>query len=497
MERSFRKYCNILLFNPYASLAVAIASVVIVLHGNTMYAYGVSLVGVMLFWVYGMTYGFLNLYEMYCYAIMQFLLFVFLLSRPVIAEIYNVEWTYWSDDTISKSMIVLLVCEISMFCGARLVRQPDRAPAADIRGDKQIQSAIQNALLILLGITGLVCAFSEVTHFLEYRYMSYEAIYTDSQSYEPAAIRILSTLFPYSVFAYLACMPEKRKALLVMGAYVAMGIPSFLLGNRTSLVLKIAFVTIYFFIRDYARKDDEPAWITNTIKVGFSVFVLFAIAFLGAYNYIRAGKSASEQTYMPIIADFFFRQGTTYDTLCQGFQYEAAIKSFPETLIYSLGPFIDNIQNNALGRLLFGTTGLGSGNSVSMVMNSNNLAHRLSYVALGETSYLQGHGRGSSFLIETFYDGGYFGVALFSSALGYLMASINSLIQKRSWVINMILLFVLSSVLMCPRSSASECICFLVAPHFWLMMAYIIMAVMFSRSELADKLIVWKEKKQT
>ena len=483
MNNSITTYCNKIFFNPYMSLIIAALSFVVVMYGNSRLDYSVSLGGVMLFWMYGMAYGFVNLYDLYCYAIFQFLLFVFLLSRPVLAEVYGAEWMYWSDDVLGKSMLIILISEVSLYIGAYIIRKPQRFPATELRWNKQIHSIVQTALLILLISTGVVCLYSEVRHFLTFRYMSYEAIYTDVASSEPMPIRILATLFPYSVFAYLATMPDKRKSVLILFVYIIMGLPTFLLGNRTSLVLKIAFATVYFFIRDYAKNTDEPEWITRRLKIGFSIFVITAIAFLGAYNYVRAGKSATDQTYMPLIADFFYRQGTTYDTLCQGFQYEHIIRSFTNT-IYSLGPIIDNIRYNFVGRILFGTSELGSGNSINMVLNSSNLAHRLSYAALGESSYLQGYGRGSTFLLETFFDGGYIFVSLFSMILGAMLSRVNVLIQQRNWVLNVIVLFALSSVFMCPRSSACEFMTFLFTPHFWLMMAYVLMAVVYAKARV-------------
>ncbi len=474
------KAYNLILFHPLSAIAVAALSCALVEFGNNHLDYHLSLTGVMMFWIYGISFGILNLYELYGYTIMQFLLFVFLLSRPVIAELYHVEWTYWSDYALAGSLKALLISELAMFIGAYLIKQPERLPAAKLKWKERDHSIIQNALLILLVATGIVCSYSELSHYMIFRDMSYETIYMGAAVSDPLPVRVLTTMFPYAVFAYLATIPNKHRSLLILMAYIILGVPTFLLGNRTSLVLKIAFATMYFFIRDFSRKEGEGPWITRPIKIGFSIFVFFAIAFLGAYNYIRMGTTADNQTFMPLIADFFYKQGTTYDTLCQGFQYESAIRSFPGTISYSFGPVIDSLQHNTLSRLLFGTTDLGSGNSINMVLNSNNLAHRISYIALGEASYLEGHGRGSTFLLETYYDGGYVFVFIYSLILGAFLASFNKLIQKRKWITNTLLLFSASSVMMIPRSSASDFISFIVTPHFWLMMAYLLVAHCFA-----------------
>ena len=183
------------------------------------------------------------------------------------------------------------------------------------------------------------------------------------------------------------------------------------------------------------------------------------------------------------MADFFYRQGTSFDTLCQGFFYEPIIRGFPDTISYAMGGIVDSLKHSTLSQLLFNTTGLGNGNSVNMVMNSNSLAHRLSYVVFGEQFYLEGHGRGSSFILETYFDGGIIFVFIYSFIIGLFLANINRLIQRRRWLTNMIVITCMSYIYMIPRSSASSFISFLFIPHFWLLIVYVIIAVRISEKD--------------
>ena len=117
-----------------------------------------------------------------------------------------------------------------------------------------------------------------------------------------------------------------------------------------------------------------------------------------------------------------------------------------------------------------------------MVVNGNSLAHRLSYVALGEDSYLSGHGRGSSYILETYYDGGMVFVFSFSFLLGLFLANINRIIQKRNWFINVIVISSLAGVFYIPRASACYFFSFLTIPHFWLMILYAAVAVVLTKN---------------
>lgn len=478
-------YFDSFLFNKKSSAIIIAISLGLVLVGNYHMSYLLSLAGVSVFWVYGMAYGVLNIYYLYGYAMMQFMLFVFILSRPLLASVYDVTWTYWDSYTIEHALLSVYVCEVTMFLGSRIFKQ--RAPqcSCSLKVRNNNKQSIQIALLMLVVLTGIVEAYVVCRNYLEFRNLGYEVMYV-KEVYYPAIIRGLSTLFPLAVFGYLATMPGKTKSILVLLLYISLGTPTFLLGNRTSIVLRIAFATVYFFIRDYTREQNESRWITKWIKIGFVIFVVFAIAFLGAYNYIRTGKRAADQTYLPIMADFFYRQGTSFDTVCQGFFYEPIIRGMPETISYSLGGVIDSVKHSTLSQMLFGTSSLGNVNSVNMVVNGNSLAHRLSYVVFGEKYYLEGHGRGSSFILETYYDGGFPLIGLYSFALGVFLSNINRIVQKKSWFINTIVITSMSYIYMIPRASACSFATFLVTPHFWMMIIYVLTAI-----AVAERRIPW------
>lgn len=467
---------NSLLYN-YKSIALITAITAVV------FAFGVlfsipeyMLAGTFVCWIYGMLFGFINLYQLYAYAIMQFMLFVFFLSRPVIATLYNIEWTYWSKDALTRGLASILLCEIMMLIGARAVKQVERLDIVELQGRANEKKLLQSTLLVMVVVSGVVCVYSVMSHYMAFKDLPYESMYIYSDYYEPAFIRGMATLFPFAVFSYLATLPPKREAIFVMGGFIILGLPNFLLGNRASLVLRIAFVVTYFFTRDYVKTEEASRWITKKLKIFFPVFVIVAIAFLGAYNYMRAGKTASDQTYIPIMLDFFYRQGTTFDTLCQGFQYEQSIRALPHNACYSLGPMIDTVYHSTISQKLFHTPGMGSGNSLNMVLNGNSLAHKLSYVVLGEDYYLSGHGRGSSFLLELYYDGGLPLIGSFSCVLGVFLANINRIFQTGKWFKNTITLIILSKVFYIHRSSTSDIFSFLLTPHFWLMILAVIIA---------------------
>ena len=481
---------NETLYNNGCIIAMFVLSLCFLYYGVKTQRFNIALAGVVWFWFYGLSYSVINLSDFYAVAIMHFTMFTFLLSRPLIASLYNVDWTYWSEYAIKNALLCLLLSEFALTISCKsknLFYETDGK--SNHSWDESTVKAVRSALIVLVIFAGIVTIYASLKNYLYFRNYSYETMYVAGNSQDPAVIRGLSTLFPYSVFAYLATMPSKKNSTIILVVYVLTGMPSFMLGNRSSLVLKIAFATTYFLLRNYTEEENEKKWITNKMKVLFVLFVIGFIFFLGAYNYIRSGKTASNETYMPIFIDFFYRQGTTFDTLCQGFHYESSINALNSGISFTFGTVIDNIKHNTLSQLIFGAGSLGSGNSLQMVLNSNNLAHKLSYVALGEASYLAGYGRGSSFLLENYYDGGLFFVFVFSLILGTFLTNINLLIQKKRGIVNIVVISMLANVFFIPRATSSSFILFLVTPHFWLLMAYVLIAVWFARnSKTNDRL---------
>ena len=472
----------LIITNLFTAGLVLVVSAALFVAGNDSGDYYYALLGVMLFWLYGMIYGMLNLSKLYGYTIMNFMLFVFFLSRPSIASIYDTGWTIWNDGIVEEALLLVFVSEIALFTGSIILKQPDRAKRLQIGESINYDESIQRVLLIIVLITAAISTYSTVKNYMHYSALNYEEMYVSSNSMDSAWVRASVTMFPFAVFMYLATMPSKKNSLLVLTIYVALGLPTFMLGNRASLVLRIAFVVVYFFIRDYVDYSCGERWINKPLKIGFVAFVAFSIVFLGAFNYYRSGLNPNSETNIPIMLDFFYRQGTTFDTVCQGLQYKDDIMKLPHSAGYTVGPIYDTVMHSTLSQAIFNTTSLGNGNSINMVMNGNSLAHKLSYIVLGEASYLAGHGRGSSYLLETYYDGGIPFVALFSFLLGMYLTGINRLIQKGKWFVIIIVISTLSRIFYIPRASTFDFISFLFTPHFWLIMAIAMLALFTSEA---------------
>ena len=218
----------------------------------------------------------------------------------------------------------------------------------------------------------------------------YAQVYSLYKNEFPIVIRVMSTILPYFLCFFLACNPNKKSTYIVLIVYIVSGLPGFIIGARSALMIKVMFSFLYFMIRE--NNDNIEVWINKFEKIIIIVIVPVSIIGLGAFSYIRDGSNSNSDN-RNILVDFFYLQGTSFDTLCEAFEFKDELKT-KDVTSYTFGNIIDYVQHSTMSQILFNAEPLPSGNNITMATKSNSLAHHLSYVVLGDT-YLMGHGRGS------------------------------------------------------------------------------------------------------
>lgn len=448
--------------------------------------YNIILTIILLIWIYNILYSIINLKKRFLYLIMNLMLFTFVLSRPTLNLIRGNSVWYFSDIVIQKTLLSIGIAEIFLAIGnyiaeGKLIikiqeyvkrifsfRQDKRAPKIENEN-----YYINNVLIVLLVISGTANIFMSILNYINMKNQDYALIYTSGVQKFPFVLRNIAAIFPFSITAFLSTMPNKKKTTITLIAYCISNIPLFLLGNRSGLVLSILFSIVYIIIRYFIEKKDTK-WITKRKVITVLIMIPIFIVLLGAYNYIREDKEVKTKSPISLIADFFYKQGTTFDTICQGFKYESKLKNDYNIISYSLGDILDYLMHSTISQKMFNTDSLGTGNNMNMIKESNSMAHHLSYLVLGEETYLKGHGRGTSYIIETYMDGGYFLLAIYSLILGYYLTNIIGIIEKQDKLVNYIILTTLLEIFLLPRYSASGFFSFIVEPQFWVIPIIII-----------------------
>ncbi|EIP8079396.1 O-antigen polysaccharide polymerase Wzy family protein, partial [Enterococcus faecalis] len=215
-------------------------------------------------------------------------------------------------------------------------------------------------------------------------------------------------------------------------------------------------------LRDYLQ--DSQKWINKFEKAMIIIGAPVMIITMGAYNYIRAQTYVETKGIFSLITDFFFKQGTSFDTLTFGHGMIPQLP-FHEIKNYTFGGFIDTLKFGALGRFFTDNPLMGSNNGLERGMISNSMAHNLAYV-YRQDKYMEGNGNGSSYLLELYADYGYLGIIIASLLLGVLLILLVIILKRNNAFLSMLSLVCISNVFFIPRASATGWLSFILKTSF-------------------------------
>lgn len=394
--------------------------------------------------------------------------FLFLISRPFIASIYNIDWAHMGVPYTWKSLFIIGLSLFGLHIGHLLFKSKLFSFKHNPNRKWEI---LPNKMIIttLFLVVGLVNFSTELMKYSLLKDLEYVDIYINSIQLPTLLVQI-SSLFIFTFIAFLATFPSKNQSYLALVFYAISISPSVLLGERANIAVLVVFSILYIVLRQKNNNDINTKWFNKKhIAITLCLLPLLAILF-SAIQDMREKSNISDRN-MNSISDFIYLQGTSFDTISQGIKFEQEIDQLSQSYLYSGGPILDKLMYSKVGQIVFGQNELDSGNSMKNAILSNNLAHPLSYIVL-EGSYLKGHGRGSSFILENYLDFGYIGVFICSTLLGFFI----SLLWNYSYnniIYSMICLASIMHTIMLPRINYTFNISFLFDLKFWMVILII------------------------
>lgn len=460
-------FCSFLQFCRYVSFLV---SFMLFFCGYNSQNFNMILCGVLSLFFSNLLYSFADVKHRVVFLFFHITLFTFLISRPTISMFRGDVWWYFDFSAVSFALnalfLTLLFLRLGMMVGESILTRStekgvslcctyNRMYLLDFRRSLQIVS------LIFFIITMAFSLLLEMEKLIFMQGREYAEVYSSFQTVFPSYIETLAAMMKYALCFFLATMPSKRLSFIPLLAYWLSAVPILLIGQRTAIVLHTIFILLYYIFRDI--KGDTRRWLGKGEIIFLLLSVPVALSFLGAYNYIREGVSVSLGVGGSIV-DLFYKQGVSFDVLCMGY---SAIPDLPNVIPknYTFGPFIDYFQHGTIAQILFDAEPLGSQNSEILAVYGHSFADSLAYTI--HPGYLDGHGYGSSYLLETFADWGYGGVILFSSILGFIFSFVYWAFCKNTFVCAIALVCLLN-LFFIPRAPATNWLLFLTTAQFWL-----------------------------
>lgn len=458
-------------FNSYRNNALIIGILCLVeFLGLTHLNIDIAFATLMSLWFYMLLFSMSKGLKYVTLLLFTFMFFLFLLGRPFISWInWGTVW-YYDQDIVHKVCLILFISLVSIFIGYRVYDYMEKHHLDTSNNKKRTlfqkyRRQIQLASLIMF-LFSLVCelyAGMDQVWFMMGK--SYDEFYTSYVSSVPFVINAFAETCPYFLAFFLTTLPSKFATYVSLICYVTTGIPSLIVGSRGAIMEALVFCFVYFAIRHAYDRTPKYVWLDKFEKTLIIVLIPVLIVGLGAYNYIRQQDNVPTINPIYLVTDFFYKQGTSSNTVCQGIEFEEELRN-SEHLSYTFGEIIDTTLHGTIAQVLFDAKDLGSGNNLTKAYQSNYLAHHLSYLVLQER-YLEGQGRGTSFVIENYIDFGYIGVGIFSFLLGIVLSILPNLIYKKNLVAS-ISLVALTRIFVLSRQPSMSPFVFLFTPHFYI-----------------------------
>lgn len=274
-------------------------------------------------------------------------------------------------------------------------------------------------------------------------YLSY---YTSYTSNVPYIIKKIGDMCKVCFWIFLATMPEKRKVDIASVFYVGYLFLTLGTGQRFPFVAGMMTLFVYYNSRNIINPGNKK-WIKK--KTIYSIFILSPVLliFLNVIGQIRFGLDFSDIFNFRFIVNFIYKQGVSINIIKRGQLYAS---QFPVNKHYLFGSTYEAISNNVIFRL-FGAKQY-AGNTATHALEGFSFQHAISYIVMG-SYYEAGHGLGSCYIEEAFYDFGVLGVIVVNFLYGVILNRIFAFKGRNIWI-TAITISMLNSLLLAPRGSA-------------------------------------------
>lgn len=436
-------------------------------------SFEIALLCVTVFWFHNILFSLERWNSRFIFFFFHCMIFMFLMVRPIISIFKGYTWKYYTDAALRFTFVSLWITLLSMFVGVIMYEQYHacalkRSRSKTIISKKTVRwyetdefrKSLQLIAVIVYCISFVAYFYLQMEKYMFMRGKVYNDFYTSFENTAPYIVQFLASFRTYSLAIYLSTAPKKKSTFLILSSFILADFPVLLYGKRSLIMTDALFILVYYILRN--GMGEQEKWLGKVEKTCVFIGAPLALVAMGAMNYIRAGSSVSTKI-SDLLLDFFFKQGVSFNVLNLGYE---SIPFLPQRRFrnYTFGSIIDYFAHGSFAQKFFHAEDLGSGNNLLWALKSNSFAHNMSYIEADD--YLEGHGLGSSYILEVFADYGYIGIILFSILLGVILIWFVNVMRKMNFG-SMIVINIIMNIFFMPRGEATGCITFLVYAQFW------------------------------
>ncbi|WGG45413.1 O-antigen polysaccharide polymerase Wzy family protein [Rossellomorea sp. DA94] len=314
----------------------------------------------------------------------------------------------------------------------------------------------------------------------------YYEVFSTFTSSLPSVLVMFSQMFDVAFFAYLATNPTKKRSIFPIGIFMLEGLLGAMAGHRSSLMLNLVIVFIYFALRSIQDKPKMQKVIKSSKKkwlgakewffVSLSLpAVLVYMTFIGMN---RGNRFQETGGFFDSILNFFYTQGISANLIGYGQMFKEYL---PMKGFYTLGPVGEFIDNKII-RPIQGSPEL-TGQTYERATEGFLFAHTISYFIM-PALYLKGVGYGSSFIAEFFVDLSFLGVFLGSVMYGAILFILFYVLKNGNMLVVTFALIMTRAIMFAPRGAAMSFIVSAFTPSKIIAISIIFIGTFFMRSIL-------------
>ena len=349
-------------------------------------------------------------YKNIAYVLFLFSFFVFLQGRYLVNIILTQKMlTEFSTDIaihINLSIMLSLLCLHIGYSIVQKVRFTINGKNIKLDSEERlIMQDNQDISLKLFYASWVFAVVSQLDIFLFVKNNSYIDYYLSYSSHVPRLLQVFGNMYVVFFLIYLCTYPKKEKCKFPIVLFIIISGLVLLTGDRGGMIQNICILVVYCLWR---QKNENEIWIRPKTIVLAVLLSPAVMALLSMFVYFREGLDVGAFTFGVQLQRFLSISGRSANVLGYAIEHQSR---FPKHF-YTFGGIIDYIIYNPISTALFGVV-KPQPQTVDFAMNMHSFDSALSYFVYPQT-YLNGHGIGSSYLAETYYDFGYIGIVIIS-----------------------------------------------------------------------------------
>ena len=413
-----------------AIIIAAILSIIVCILFHPVF----SLIVAYLFWIIGMAFSIKDIKRRFTLFSFNIGFFVFILGGFSISYVKLGDFTFFSNSYFTSSLeanihtcVCVAVCMLCVNCGYIALSGKNKTIEGckvedeDNEGKKTVivPGHVKQIIIVIL-IFGYICKFIQA---LEAYYLVKAVTYYESVSYLstlPAVVIHIGSLYFVSLFMYLATFPSTGKTVICIVSLLLLELFTLAAGARGEPISIILLLIFYIFHRNKAGYQDIIIS-KKMALIGFLVLPVLMYS-LQSISYTRNNTEYNE-SFIDGVTDFIETQGGSAKIIANSYDLDDRIYQMTNRRTFILGEIRYYFKSNVFTRLLTGKT--ITLRTIEDAYSGDNFLRSYGY-AYAPATYIRNVGMGSSYIAETYYDGGYVLLILINLFVSYMLFKIDN-----------------------------------------------------------------------